>query len=154
MCVCGRPSRPPLPARRSGAAPTNVIKHLVSKNKKRFVEGGFDLDLFYVTPRVIAMGFPSEKVEGLYRNALPDVQAFFQERHPGHFKIYNLCSERAYEHAKFNDSGKGRMGQCEAVGVRRGRVGGRACSFCTCVYVCVRPHTCAHHCVEPWGSST
>lgn len=82
-----------------------VIKHLVSKNKKRFVDEEFDLDLFYVTPRIIAMGFPSEKVEGLYRNAMPDVQRFFTTKHPGRYRVYNLCSEREYDPAKFDGSG-------------------------------------------------
>jgi hypothetical protein len=82
-----------------------VIKHLVSKNKKRFLDEEFDLDLFYVTPRIIAMGFPSEKVEGLYRNAMPDVQRFFASKHPGHFRVYNLCSEREYDPAKFDGNG-------------------------------------------------
>ncbi len=83
-----------------------MIKHLVSKNKKRFVDAEFDLDLFYVMPNIIAMGFPSEKVEGLYRNAMPDVQRFFRVNHEGHFRIYNLCSEREYDHAKFGGSGE------------------------------------------------
>ena len=32
--------------------------------------------------------------EGTYRNPLKEVQRFFRERHPGHYKIYNLCEER------------------------------------------------------------
>jgi hypothetical protein len=54
---------------------SSIIKTLVSKNKRRFLDAEYDLDLFYVTPRIIAMGFPSDSVEGLFRNAIAHVQA-------------------------------------------------------------------------------
>lgn len=73
-----------------------TLRGLVSKKKKRFQEDGFDLDLTYITPNVIAMGYPSVGTEAMYRNPLPEVQRFFTTRHAGHYKIYNLCSERAY----------------------------------------------------------
>jgi hypothetical protein len=37
-----------------------------------------DLDLTYITPRVIAMGFPSTGVEAVYRNPMPEVKRFFE----------------------------------------------------------------------------
>jgi phosphatidylinositol-3,4,5-trisphosphate 3-phosphatase/dual-specificity protein phosphatase PTEN len=49
------------------------------------------------------MGFPSEGFEGLYRNPMPEVQRFFDSRHPDSYKVYNLCSERSYDSSKFHD---------------------------------------------------
>jgi hypothetical protein len=40
-------------------ASMTLFRTLVSQKKKRFTEDGFNLDLSYITPRVIAMGFPS-----------------------------------------------------------------------------------------------
>jgi hypothetical protein len=53
----------------------NKVRGLVSKKKRRYMRDGFDLDLTYVTARVIAMGFPSERMEGLYRNPMGEVRA-------------------------------------------------------------------------------
>jgi hypothetical protein len=86
-------------AKAQGGA-VGVLRGLVSKKKLRYQQDGFDLDLSYITPRIIAMGFPSEGTEAVYRNPLPQVQKFFEQKHPSHFRIYNLCSERKYEHKK------------------------------------------------------
>ena len=84
----------PIPSSRS-------LRHLVSKSKRRFRDAGFDLDLSYITPRVIAMGFPSEGTEGVYRNPMSEVVSFLENRHHGHYRVYNLCSERSYDPSKF-----------------------------------------------------
>jgi len=85
---------------------TRYLRHKVSRKKKRFVRDGFDLDLTYVAPRIIAMGYPSSGVEYLYRNPRHEVLRFFRERHWGHYKVYNLCSEtgRQYSSALFHGS--------------------------------------------------
>ena len=75
---------------------SSFIKSLVSQDKNRFCFDGFDLDLTYITPRIIAMGLPSTSYEAIYRNDMNDVLNFFNERHPEHYKVYNLCEEKKY----------------------------------------------------------
>jgi len=82
----------------------NVVRRKVSLNKKRYVQDGFDLDLTYIMPNVIAMGFPAVGMEGLYRNPRSDVKRFFEMKHSKHYKVFNLCIEksRAYEPEVFD----------------------------------------------------
>jgi len=77
------------------------VRSLVSKKKRRYVDDGVDLDLTYITRNIIAMGFPSQGVEGLYRNRMKDMQKFFNTKHANKYVIYNLCSERHYDSSKF-----------------------------------------------------
>ena len=75
---------------------SNFLKSLVSQDKNRFCFDGYDLDLTYITPRIIAMGLPSTSYEALYRNDMNDVLNFFNGRHKEHYKVYNLCEEKKY----------------------------------------------------------
>ena len=84
---------------------SNPVKALVSKKKNRFCYDGYDLDLTYITTNIIAMGYPSTSLEGLYRNPMDEVQKFFNTRHPSHYKIYNLCEEKKYPENTFFKQG-------------------------------------------------
>ena len=74
-----------------------AARQMVSQNKRRFQQDGYDLDLTYVTARVIATSFPSTGVWSLYRNPIEKVAAFLDAKHPGKYKLYNLCSEKTYQ---------------------------------------------------------
>lgn len=74
---------------------------MVSKKKNRYVTEDFDLDLTFVLPNIIAMGYPSIGFEGYYRNSMKDVQEFFNKKFFNCYKIYNLCSEKVYAQDSF-----------------------------------------------------
>ncbi len=77
------------------------IRSVVSGKRQRFVEGNYDLDLTYITDKLIAMGFPAESFEGLYRNHIDEVASFLKQKHGPHFLIFNL-SEKRDDYSKFN----------------------------------------------------
>ena len=87
----------------------NIMKRLVSKQKRRYQDEKFDLDMSYITERVIAMGFPSIGCETVYRNSLTDVIEFFHTYHNDRVKVYNLCLEkdRIYSKSLFSKSSVG-----------------------------------------------
>ena len=80
------------------------IKRLISGKNRKTNEIGIDLNLNYIKPNVIAMGFPYENLEGLFKLhgvRMDEVVRFLNQRHPNHYRVYNLCSERSYDSSKF-----------------------------------------------------
>lgn len=55
----------------------NRIREIVSGKKNRYKQSGYNLDLTYVTERIIAMSFPASGVESVYRNHISDVSLYF-----------------------------------------------------------------------------
>ncbi|KAH7488308.1 hypothetical protein PRIC1_007573 [Phytophthora ramorum] len=84
-----------------------ALRAAVSGSRVRFMQDGFDLDLTYITPKLLAMGYPASGVEKTYRNDINEVAAFLNSRHPDAYRVYNL-SERAYDYSKF----EGRVSEC------------------------------------------
>jgi protein-tyrosine phosphatase len=86
--------------RRKSKGYANPFKMCVSLSKRRFMEDGYNLDLAYVTPNIVAMAYPAAGLEGYYRNSLDSVKQFFKERHHDKYKVFNLCIESARNYPK------------------------------------------------------
>jgi len=79
-----------------------AARQLISENKRRYQQDGFDLDLTYVTNRVIATSFPSTGLWSLYRNPIEKVSAFLDAKHKDRYMMFNLCSEKTYDTSFFH----------------------------------------------------
>eukprot|EP00033_Pygsuia_biforma_P004822 GCRY01005287.1.p1 GENE.GCRY01005287.1~~GCRY01005287.1.p1 ORF type:complete len:509 (-),score=120.34 GCRY01005287.1:358-1884(-) len=81
----------------------NATRNIVTQNKMRYKQDGFDLDLCYLLDRVIVMSFPAEKAkEKLYRNNIKEVARFFDTKHPEHYQIVNTCKHKSYSKEPFH----------------------------------------------------
>ena len=81
----------------------NYIRSLISKNKSRFIDRKYNLDLSYITPRIIAMAFPGRGFYGFIRNNIDDVSNFLKERHGENYLVINLSGKK-YDNSKFNNN--------------------------------------------------
>jgi len=69
-----------------------AMRKAARKNRQGLYDHKYDLDLCYITNRVIAMTLPSEKPRTLY-NPLDDVREYLEEYHGNHYKIFNLSTD-------------------------------------------------------------
>lgn len=83
-----------------------MIKSFVSGDRSRFrnFDYNLDLDLSYITPRIIAMSLPSDTlIESTYRNSLDELVRFFRLYHQyPHFLVINL-SQKRYPYDKLDN---------------------------------------------------
>ncbi len=77
--------------------PCNFLFHpcrkAVSGKKKRMIKEGFDLDMAYVTPKIIVHGFPAHGLEHMYRNPRYEIKRYMDKYHKDNYKMYNFCCE-------------------------------------------------------------
>eukprot|EP01127_Copromyxa_protea_P013802 TRINITY_DN3740_c0_g1_i4.p1 TRINITY_DN3740_c0_g1~~TRINITY_DN3740_c0_g1_i4.p1 ORF type:complete len:484 (-),score=72.26 TRINITY_DN3740_c0_g1_i4:339-1754(-) len=81
----------------------DVLRELVSQDKCRYKDANFNLDLTYITPNLIAMGFPASGVEGYFRNNIEDTAQYLRWRHNEKFLVLNLSSEKSYDPQLFDN---------------------------------------------------
>ena len=79
----------------------NWLRKIVSGKRKRLDQDGFNLDITYITNRVLAMSFPASGMESMYRNSKAEVIRYLDTKHENHYKVYNM-SGRVYDTSKFN----------------------------------------------------
>lgn len=51
---------------------------------------GYDLDMTYITDRILAMSFPAERMRAMYRNPLWQVKSVLDMRHADHYKVLHF----------------------------------------------------------------
>jgi len=74
---------------------TNALRSIISGDKRRYTADGYNLDLTYITPRLIAMGLPGQGVSTLWRNRVEEVASFLDKNHFGHYRIFSLGKSAA-----------------------------------------------------------
>lgn len=80
----------------------NILREYVSGQKNRYKDGNYNLDLTYITPRIIGMSIPAEGISSTYRNELSEVSRFLQEHHGDKFLVINLAQKK-YNYSKFGN---------------------------------------------------
>mmetsp|Transcript_2597 Transcript_2597/g.2225 ORF Transcript_2597/g.2225 Transcript_2597/m.2225 type:complete len:170 (+) Transcript_2597:57-566(+) len=78
----------------------DLIKEIVSGKKRRYKEDGFNLDLTYITDRIVAMSFPGSGFQTVYRNNINEVSKLLNKKHGKKYMVLNLSGKK-YDYDKF-----------------------------------------------------
>ncbi|XP_064523069.1 tensin-3 isoform X2 [Pseudopipra pipra] len=76
-------------------------KESQSADFDHIMEEGYELDLTYITERIIAVSFPASCSEETYLHNLQDVTRMLKSKHGNNYLVLNL-SEKRYDLAKLN----------------------------------------------------
>ena len=69
----------------------NFIRNIASGDRQRYKKDGFDLDLSYITPRLIGMSLPaSETFQKMFRNKAANVAELLEKNHGKKYWVFNL----------------------------------------------------------------
>ncbi|KYQ93475.1 phosphatase tensin type domain-containing protein [Tieghemostelium lacteum] len=79
----------------------DLLRTLVSGKKKRFVQDNYNLDLSYITEKLIAMAYPAESsLHKVFRNDINEIYSFFEKYHSQHWRIINVAMEISYSNTR------------------------------------------------------
>lgn len=81
----------------AGVLGISFIRSLVSKKRRRLAAAGYDLDMSYITDRLLAMSFPAQNMESLVRNPMWQVQKVLELRHESHYKVSQNPPDPPYD---------------------------------------------------------
>jgi len=70
-----------------------TVRKYVSGTRTRVRDGNMDLDMTYITPRIIGMSFPAKGIESMYRNPRHHVISYLRNHHANRYLVFNLCAE-------------------------------------------------------------
>jgi hypothetical protein len=79
------------------------LRKVVSGKKNRYVDERYNLDLTYITPRIVAMAYPGSGITTFYRNDINDVADFLVKKHPNSYLVINLSGFQ-YDNSFFNNN--------------------------------------------------
>ena len=72
----------------------SCFRHCVSGNHIRYIDDEYDLDLSFITDKLVASGCPAFGKEQLYRNPHRKMERFCNSHFGDNYYVFNLCSEK------------------------------------------------------------
>eukprot|EP00298_Acanthocystis_sp_HF-20_P015442 c21143_g1_i3.p1 GENE.c21143_g1_i3~~c21143_g1_i3.p1 ORF type:complete len:666 (+),score=254.75 c21143_g1_i3:167-2164(+) len=78
---------------------TSIFQNLVSGSVNRFINAQYNLNLTYITRKVIVMAFPGSTGSEVRKyNSANEIKNFLDQNHPHSFMIFNLNSDDKYKY--------------------------------------------------------